>query len=114
MRKGKRHAPGAARNNSAKRYHIPEEPVDMELNLHGYAIDEALLEVEQSMKSLVKARMNRLRVIHGQPKGEKRTIYKEIQRNLNKDWRELVERFYQEPHNSGATILVLKLPLLSS
>jgi DNA-nicking Smr family endonuclease len=106
MGKGKRRHAASSGNNS-RRFSLPEEIVDMELNLHGFAVDEALLETEQTIQSLSRAGMTRLRVIHGQPRAGGRTIHSELIRHLNGSWREKIREWYKELHNPGATVIVL-------
>lgn len=107
MGKGKRrHSTSSAKNS--RRFSLPEETVDMELNLHGFCVDEALLETEQTIESLSRAGMTRLRVIHGQPRTGGRTIHSELIRLLHGQWREKIREWYKELHNPGATIIVLK------
>ncbi len=86
-----------------------DSPVDMEIDLHGYAVDEAMVEVECLFQALCKSRYKSLRVIHGLAKQGQATIFSQLSQNIRTIWRNKIENSYQEKHNSGATIIILKM-----
>jgi len=87
---------------------LPEVKVDREIDLHGFTIDEAMGEIEIHIEQLKKSKLKTLRVIHGMERSGTRTIAAEMKFNLKTVWRLMVEETYQEPHNTGATIFVIK------
>ena len=86
----------------------PEKQVDVELDLHGMYIDEALAEVEHHLRMLSRSRGGWLRLIHGQPRREVFSIYAQVRQNLDARWKKWIRHHYQESHNTGATLVQVK------
>jgi DNA-nicking Smr family endonuclease len=88
-------------------YHTELE-VDLEIDLHGFHIDDAMVEVAVQIDSLRSAGYTSMRVIHGYSNSSQESIRSALLLHLKSKWNKKVERFFQEPHNHGATCIILK------
>lgn len=86
-----------------------EKAVDEELDLHGFAIDEGLAEIDIFLDMARKYRLSRVRVIHGMGPDRGPSLRKEIHRYLKTRGRSKVDRIETEPHNAGAVIIYPKI-----
>ncbi len=80
-------------------------PVVEELDLHGMAIDEAMVQVELALARWRGRPGACIRVIHGQSSGSKVSIKGTLRRNLGSTWKGRIRAFRQEPANPGATLV---------
>ncbi len=104
--KGKNGARSKKRIVTKIRHRI-EEAVDEEMDLHGLTIDEAIAQVELWLEQFSHLPGARLRVVHGRSGHSRDTIRGRIYWCAKTVWKGKLKAYYQEPHNSGATILVL-------
>lgn len=81
----------------------PEFPVDEEIDLHGMAVDEALVAAEALLSR--HRRGDLVRFIHGHSNRGSDSIRTNIQRALSSVWRSRVTRFRPDFHNPGATLV---------
>ncbi|HKP94676.1 MAG TPA: Smr/MutS family protein [Fibrobacteria bacterium] len=83
--------------------------VEEEIDLHGLAIDEAMVQVELALARWRHRPGACLRVIHGQSSGSKDSIKGALRRNLETRWKGRIRLFRQEPGNPGATLVFTPL-----
>ena len=83
------------------------QPVDEEIDLHGLAIDEALVQVELAIERYRRNPKASLRIIHGHSSGNKDSIKGAIRCNLETQWRGRIQSFRPELGNAGATLIYL-------
>lgn len=83
---------------------------DLELDLHGCALDEAMAKVEMAIEGLRRAGKHTLRVIHGHSGTGPGTIRGELGRRLRTRWNHQVEEAKRDPGNPGSTVLKLAPP----
>jgi DNA-nicking Smr family endonuclease len=84
-----------------------ELQVEEELDLHGLAIDEAMVQVQLALARWRNRPGACLRIIHGHSTGTRESIKGMLRRNLEGQWRSQVRVFRQEPGNPGATLVFL-------
>ncbi|MDQ3003248.1 MAG: Smr/MutS family protein [Fibrobacterota bacterium] len=101
--KGKKRR-GSAEPNPVRRI---ETPVDEEIDLHGLAIDEAMVQVELALARWGKRPGACLRIIHGQSSGTRDSIKGALRRNLESSWKNKVRSFRQEFANPGSTLVLV-------
>lgn len=85
----------------------PDIPVVEALDLHGLAIDEAMVQVELALERWRNRPGACLRVIHGQSSGSRDSIKGTLRRNLETAWKNRIRSFRQEPANPGATLILI-------
>ncbi len=83
-----------------------ETEVDAEVDLHGFAVDEALAEISLWLDRRFEEDF-RLRVIHGRSASSPDSIRSRIRRNCESVWRHRLHRHFPEKGNPGSTILVI-------
>lgn len=85
----------------------PETPVDWEIDLHGYGIQEAEVHLDEIFTMAEKAGMSRLRVIHGGRLGHYGPMAKHIQRMLKTKLHHKIQRIELDGLNDGALLIYL-------
>ncbi len=78
--------------------------VEEELDLHGMAVDEALVAVGQLLERHGKPG-SILRVVHGHSNSAPDSIRKSLHRNFETVWKRRVKRYRLDFNNPGATLL---------
>jgi DNA-nicking Smr family endonuclease len=84
-----------------------EAPVEEEIDLHGLAIDEAMVQVELALARWRNHPGACLRIIHGKSSGTKDSIKGTLRHNLETRWKNKVRTFRQEIANPGACLVFL-------
>jgi len=102
---GKRKRPEAG-----KPVPILSAAVDEELDLHGMAVDEAMVQGDLAINRYRQRPGARLRIIHGHGAGLQGSIKGALRRNLETIWKGRIESFRPEPGNPGATLIRLGQP----
>lgn len=90
-----------------RRYPRPAIPVEEEVDLHGLAVDEAMVAAELALKRYAKMPGAVLRFVHGHSSGSSGSIKGALKRNLETVWSGRVQGFRPEPGNPGATLVKL-------
>lgn len=95
--------------------HPPRRPmlpfeIEEEVDLHGLAVDEAMVAAEQALKRHAARRGAVLRFVHGHSSGASGSIKGELKRRLETVWRNRIQAFRPEPGNPGATLVKLANP----
>jgi DNA-nicking Smr family endonuclease len=103
--KGKKRRGGGREHTAPKPMARIETTVDEEIDLHGLAIDEAMVQVELALARWAKRPGACLRVIHGQSSGTRDSIKGALRRNLETLWKNKVQSFRQEFANPGSTLV---------
>ncbi len=106
---GEKSAPVRAAAGSASRsarFGLPPQ-VEEEIDLHGLAIDEAMVQVELALARWRNRPGACIRVIHGQSSGSKISIKGMLKRNLETQWKGRIRSFRPELGNPGATLVFL-------
>jgi DNA-nicking Smr family endonuclease len=80
-----------------------EYPVDEEADLHGMAVDEALVAAEALLKRHRAGAT--VRIIHGHSNRGNDSIRTNLHRALTSVWKNRVKRFRTDFHNPGATLI---------
>jgi DNA-nicking Smr family endonuclease len=80
-----------------------EYPVDEDLDLHGMAVDEALVAVEALLRRHRAGAT--VRLIHGHSNRGADSIRTRVRLALESVWRGRVKRFRTDFHNPGATLV---------
>ena len=88
---------------------LDDEKVDLELDLHGLAIEEAMILVERELELAVKSNYRIIRVIHGSNKQTKDCIYNYFFTNIKGKWNRYINKHRFDNHNRGATLLYTKV-----
>lgn len=83
-------------------------PVEEEVDLHGMAVDEAMVQAELALKRWQGRSGAVLRFIHGHSSGNAGSIKGALKRSLETLWKNRVRSVKPEPGNPGATLV--KLP----
>jgi DNA-nicking Smr family endonuclease len=86
-----------------------EKAVDEELDLHGFAIDEGLVEIDIFLDMARKYKLACVRVVHGMGPEHGPSLRKAIRRYLATLGKSRVDRLETEPHNAGAVIIYPKI-----
>lgn len=86
----------------------PALPVDEEVDLHGMAVDEAMVQAELALKRWQGRSGAVIRFIHGHSSGDSGSIKGALKRSLQTLWKSRVQGMRPEPGNPGATLV--KLP----
>jgi DNA-nicking Smr family endonuclease len=81
--------------------------VEEELDLHGLAIDEAMVQVELALARWRNRSGACIRIIHGGSSGSKVSIKGSLRRNLESKWKGKVGSFRPELGNPGSTLVFL-------
>ena len=84
-----------------------ESPVEEEVDLHGLAIDEAMVQAELAIARWKKHPGACIRFIHGKSSGNQNSIKGALRRNLETAWKHAVRSFRPELANPGATLVSL-------
>jgi DNA-nicking Smr family endonuclease len=84
-----------------------ETVADEELDLHGLAIDEAMVQAELALARWRNRPGACIRIIHGKSSGARDSIKGALRHNLETRWKNRVASFRQEPANPGATLVFL-------
>jgi DNA-nicking Smr family endonuclease len=90
------------------KHSIYDEESDLELDLHGYTVDETLALVEEHLELMEAHRLKTLRLIHGGGHPSYGPLKRALDRNIRSRWNHRVRAFYTERWNAGSSILVLK------
>ncbi len=90
-----------------RRFPRPEIAVDEEVDLHGLAVDEAMVAAELALKRHARTPGAVLRFVHGHSSGSTGSIKGALKRNLETVWSARVQGFRPEPGNPGATLVKL-------
>lgn len=80
-----------------------EFPVDEEADLHGMAVDEALVVAESLLKRHRAGAI--VRLIHGHSNRGPDSIRTSLHRALTSVWKNRVKRYRTDFHNPGATLV---------
>jgi DNA mismatch repair protein MutS2 len=101
-RRSRSHEAPSKGRSEPRGLHRPERRASVEVDLHGFTVEEALVRVEQALNDALLADLAELRVIHGRSGGRLRAA---LQRQL----REIpsVRGFRLDPRNQGVTIVSL-------
>jgi DNA-nicking Smr family endonuclease len=83
-------------------------PVDEEVDLHGLAVDEAMVQAELAIRRWQGRAGAVIRFIHGHSSGTSGSIKGALKRSLETLWKNRVRSVRPEPGNPGATLV--KLP----
>ncbi len=106
--------PVAKRSAKKQRRRHPaawEMPIpDCETDLHGYSGAEAEALVEEQMKTMERAKLSVLRIIHGGGNPGYGNVKKTIDRCVRTVWKHRILFYKLEPDNAGSSILKIKLP----
>ena len=86
---------------------IPPFSIDEELDLHGLAIDEAMVQVELLLNRYKNHKKTIVRIIHGYSSGKQNSIQGALKRNLNSIWKGKILSHKPEPGNPGSTLILL-------
>lgn len=100
------HIPRKSKPKEIKKLY--ETPVDWEIDLHGLTIAEAEATILEIFEMARKARMNRIRIIHGGRLGHYGPVANHIQRMLKSQLRYFIQRFELDGLNDGALLIYLK------
>ena len=84
---------------------LREFPVDEELDLHGMAVDEALVAAEQALSRHRGKPGTYLRFIHGHSNRGPDSIRTRLHLALRTVWSQKVKRFRMDFYNTGATLV---------
>lgn len=84
---------------------LPGPAVDEEIDLHGLAVDEAMVQVELAMDRYRRRAGACIRVIHGIGTGGPDTIKATLNRRLQTVWKGRILSFRPEPGNPGSTLI---------
>lgn len=79
--------------------------VDEEIDLHGLAIDEALVQADMALSRYHGRAGAVLRFIHGHSSGLSGSIKGALKRNLETVWKGRIGSFRGEPGNPGCTLV---------
>ncbi|GEM_PF-1502608 len=101
----KRNAPATPPSPVSKAPFRLQAQVDEEIDLHGLAIDEAMVLVEQALARWRNRPGACIRIIHGKSSGTKDSIKGMLRLNLETRWKNRVRSFRQEPANPGASLV---------
>jgi DNA-nicking Smr family endonuclease len=96
-------APSLSQSQAAK---LPPV-IDEDLDLHGLAIDEAMVQVEQALARYRRGVSACIRIIHGKSSGTHDSIKGSLRRNLETRWSNRIRSFRPESGNPGATLVFL-------
>src|SRR5262245_20340159 len=96
---------GTKRSEAPRIASRPETTVEEEIDLHGLAIDEAMVQVELALARWRNRPGSCIRIVHGQSSGSKDSIKGMLRWNLETRWKNRVRTFRQEPGNPGATLV---------
>ena len=80
-------------------------PVDEEIDLHGLAIDEALVQAELALARYRGRPGTVLRFIHGHSSGLSGSIKGALKRSLETVWKGRIASFRPDPGNPGSTLV---------
>ncbi len=85
----------------------PEIPFDEEMDLHGLAVDEALVQADLAIGRYRGRPGAVLRFIHGHSSGGSGlgSIKGALKRSLETVWKSRIQSFRPEPGNPGATLV---------
>ncbi len=83
--------------------------VEEELDLHGMAVDEALVAAGLLLERHRGKSGRILRIVHGHSNSAPVSIRKSLHRNLNTVWKRQVKRYRLDFHNPGATLVEIAL-----
>ena len=81
--------------------------VDEEVDLHGFSVEEAMVQVELALDRNRPRPGAVLRLIHGHSSGDSGSIRGALRRNLGSVWSRKLRSFRPEPGNPGATLVLL-------
>ncbi|MEO6094963.1 MAG: Smr/MutS family protein [Fibrobacteria bacterium] len=84
-----------------------ETMADEDLDLHGLAIDEAMVQAELALARWRTRPGACIRIIHGKSSGPRDSIKGALKFNLETRWKNRIAAFRQEPANPGATLIFL-------
>ncbi|MDB5106226.1 MAG: Smr domain [Fibrobacteres bacterium] len=84
-----------------------EAAVEEEIDLHGLAIDEAMVQVELALARWRNRSGACIRVIHGKSSGTRESIKGMLLHNLETVWKGKVRTFRQEFGNPGSSLVFL-------
>ena len=79
--------------------------IEEELDLHGMAVDEAIVAAGLLLERHRGKSGRILRIVHGHSNSAPDSIRKSLHRNLNTVWKRQVKRYRLDFHNPGATLL---------
>lgn len=79
--------------------------VDEEVDLHGLAVDEALVQAELALARWRGRDGAVIRLIHGHSSGTSGSIKGALKRHLETLWKSRIGAFRGEPGNPGATLV---------
>lgn len=85
----------------------PETVAVEDLDLHGLAIDEAMVQAELALARWRNRPGACIRIIHGKSSGTRESIKGALKHNLETRWKNRVASFRQEAANPGATLVFL-------
>ena len=103
----KHHLSSKHKRKNQKKYYF-EELVDYEVDLHGFTLEEIEFELMNAFEICERSGYNKFRIIHGGTLQRMVPIKKEINRLLKTKFKRRFTRRYYEPHNQGATIILIQ------
>ncbi len=84
-----------------------ERPADLEIDLHGFTVDEAEYEFERALKELDIRGLKSLRLIHGGRSGQYGPVKQKLDYLIYRVYKSKIARVLRDPHNDGATWIEL-------
>jgi DNA-nicking Smr family endonuclease len=98
----------AGKKNKKRRSAYTETECDVQTDLHGLTVEEALYRIEEYMHMMQKAGLSTLRIVHGGGHSGFGPIKKALYRNFKGKWRHFMVAFGLEQGNAGSTLVHIK------
>jgi DNA-nicking Smr family endonuclease len=85
-----------------------ERAADVDLDLHGYSVEESIALVEMTFEMMKAHQLRTLRIVHGGGRPGYGPVKKALDLEFKTRLKGLIRSNTVEPHNSGASFLLLK------